>query len=221
MLNGDALPWVDNIKHVGNLLESDNSFTQDCRIKRGQFVGRIHSLNQELYYVSSKVKTKLYDIFTLSFYGSSLWPLFGPEVERLHRAYNVAVRMAFRVDRATRTFLIEFLSGCHHPHTLLCSRFWKFHQTNLKCNKPVIRMLAKLSECDMRTVYGNNVRNIDANSLTTQVVKEMVRYRHISPEDEWRLPILTELLFARENNLEIEGLSRRDINDIIRYTCTV
>ena len=88
-------------------------------------------------------------------------------------------------------------------------------------------MMARLSECDMRTVYGNNIRNIEnicgqeAQSLSTRDVKEKVRYRNISPEDEWRLPILTELLFARENNLEIEGLSRRDINDIIRYTCTV
>ena len=111
-------------------MESDNSFTQDCRIKRGQFIGKIHSLNQELYYVTSSVKTKLYDIFTLSFYGSSLWQLYGKEVERIHHAYNVAVRMAYRVDRATRTFLIEYLSGCYHPHTLLCSRFVKFHQTS-------------------------------------------------------------------------------------------
>ena len=39
--------------------------------------------------------------------------------------------------------------------------------------------------------------------------------------EEWRLPILEELTFARDNNLEIDGLSRKDINEIIRYTCTI
>ena len=38
--------------------------------------------------------------------------------------------------------------------------------------------------------------------------------------EEWRLPILEELTFARDN-LEIDGLSRKDINEIIRYTCTI
>ena len=152
MLNGDCLPWVDKIKHVGNILEPNNSFTQDCQIKRGQFIGRIHSLNQEFHYATSAVKTKLYDIFSLSFYGSSLWNLSSPEVERLYRSYNIAVRIANKVDRATRTFLIEPLSGCYHPYTLLCSRFVKFHQTNMKCNKPTINMLAKLYERDLCTV---------------------------------------------------------------------
>ena len=99
-------------------MENDNSFTQDCQIKRGQFIGKVHSLNQEFSFATSAVKTKLYVIFSLSFYGSPLWNLFGPEVDRIHRSYNVAVRIACKADRATRTFLIETLSGCYHPHTL-------------------------------------------------------------------------------------------------------
>ena len=58
VLNGDTLPWVDNVKHVGNILECDNSFTRDCQIKRGQFIGKLHSLNQEFYCATSNVKTK-------------------------------------------------------------------------------------------------------------------------------------------------------------------
>ena len=54
-----------------NILEENNSFTQDCQIKRGQFIGRIHSLNQEFSYATSAVKTKLYDIFTLAFFTNS------------------------------------------------------------------------------------------------------------------------------------------------------
>ena len=154
---------------------------------------------------------KLYDIFTLSFYGSSLWQLFGNEVEKIHHAYNIAIKMAYG----------------YHPHTLLCSRFVKFHLTNTTCNKPTIRMLARLYENDLRTVYGNNLRSIstlcgtDIGELSPRMVKENVKYRIIPPNEEWRLPILEELTFARDNNLEIDGLSRNDINEIIRYTCTI
>ena len=32
---------------------------------------------------------------------------------------------------------------------------------------------------------------------------------------------MKEMIFARDNNIEIEGLSRRDINDMINYVCTI
>ena len=67
VLNNNKLPWVDEIKHVGNLMEIDNSFTHDIQVKRGAFIGRIHSLNQEFYYASGEVKTRLYDIFSVRF----------------------------------------------------------------------------------------------------------------------------------------------------------
>ena len=158
----------------------------------------------------------LYDIFTLSFYGSPLWNLHSQEVERIYKSYNVAVRIAHKVDRTTRTFLIEPLSGCHHPYTLLCSRFLKFHQTNTQCDKPVIRMLAKIYERDLRSVYGNNLRKIskicdmDIENLSTQIIKNNVRYRNLPEDENWRIPILNEMLFAK-----------KDINGIITHIMCV
>ena len=110
VLNNDKLPWVDQIKHVGNLLECNNTFKSDCLIKRGQFIGKIHSLQQEFPTVASNVKMQLINLFTLSFYGSALWNLFGPEVDKIYKSYNAATRIAYNVDRTTRSFLIEPLS---------------------------------------------------------------------------------------------------------------
>ena len=88
-------------------------------------------------------------------------------------------------------------------------------------------MLAKLLQNDLRTTYGNNLRKI-ANKCNTNVfdlspldVKLNVKYKQLPQDEIWRIPILNEMIFARDNTLEIEGLSRRDINDIIYYVCTV
>ena len=35
MLNGDPLPWVDEVKHLGNILEYNNTMRKDCLTKRG------------------------------------------------------------------------------------------------------------------------------------------------------------------------------------------
>ena len=87
-------------------------------------------------------------------------------------------------------------------------------------------MLAKLYERDLRSVYGNNLRNIASlcettiEELSSQLVKSKVKYRQIPENEMWRVPILTEMLLARENNIEVEGLSRRDISDIINFVST-
>ena len=87
-------------------------------------------------------------------------------------------------------------------------------------------MLAKLNQKDLRTVYGNNLRRIsnlcgqEIDELTSQVIKNNVKYRSLPKDEEWRVPTLMEMLFSRENNVEVEGLSRKDIHDIIHYVCT-
>ena len=87
-------------------------------------------------------------------------------------------------------------------------------------------MLAKLCEKDLRTTYGNNLRKISnicelsIDELTSQEVKRKMKYRETPQDEEWRLPILNEMLFARDHQIEVEGLTRRDINDIIHFVCT-
>ena len=88
-------------------------------------------------------------------------------------------------------------------------------------------MLAKLYENDLRTVYGNNLRMIsklcdtEIDGLSTIIAKNKIRYRQMPVDEEWRMPLLTEMLFARENNVEMEGLTRNDMNHIITYVCTI
>ena len=109
-LNGDLLPWVDSALHVGNTLERNNSFTKDLTMKRGSFIGRIHSILQELHFANPLVKMKMFLIYTTSFYGSSLWNIFSGPCERLYTAWNISVRMAFDIPRETHRFFIEEIS---------------------------------------------------------------------------------------------------------------
>ena len=47
LLNGDPLPWVQQVKHLGNVMQCDNSMKIDCTLKRGKFIGKINSLLNE------------------------------------------------------------------------------------------------------------------------------------------------------------------------------
>jgi hypothetical protein len=81
MLNGDALPWVSHVKHLGNVLQSDNSMSMDVLQKRGKYIGKVNSLLQEFDFAKPVVLRKLINIYGTSFYGSGTWDIFSAECE--------------------------------------------------------------------------------------------------------------------------------------------
>ena len=88
-------------------------------------------------------------------------------------------------------------------------------------------MLSRLFQHDLRTVYGQNLKKIadicgtSIEDLTPIMVKNTVKYRELPAEEEWRLGVIFEILEARQNNIGMDGLSRRDLEEILYYTCTV
>ena len=105
LLNGTPLPWVDKMKHLGNILQCENDMVLDVGLKRAKFIGKVHSLNQELHFCNSDVLIKLYNIYCCSFYGSNLFDLFSDTLERLYCSWNTAVRVAFKLPNTTHTYL--------------------------------------------------------------------------------------------------------------------
>ena len=63
-MNGDPLPWVDEVKHLGNILEYNNTMRKDCLTKRGKFIGIVNSLLQEFHSVEPPVMMKVTRIFS-------------------------------------------------------------------------------------------------------------------------------------------------------------
>ena len=104
MLNGDPLPWVGRVKHLGNILESSNLMNQDCSVKKGAFVGKINSLRQEFHSVDPEVQVNILNIYATSFYGSGLWDIFGSGCEGFYTAC---------------TGLSGRSLTCHGPHTAI------------------------------------------------------------------------------------------------------
>ena len=135
ILNGQELPWVKKVTHLGNVLEADNSMKADIAIKRGKFIGKVNSLLQEFHYVSSQLLIKLVNVYASSFYGSCLLDLLSKDVERIYTTWNVTVRNVFRLDRSTHRVLIEPLSDCLHLKVMLLSRYVSFHRELIRSPK--------------------------------------------------------------------------------------
>ena len=224
LLNSDPLPWVSQVKHLGNILQNDNSMKIDCTLKRGKYIGKVNSLLQEFHFVKAEVFIKILNIYTTSFYGSGLWDLYSKEVDRFYKAWNVTIRKSLNVPYTTHRYLIEPLSGCLHPKVMLSSRLVKLRDTMMSCNKLTIKLLIKLFEGDWRTVMGRNLglikTELGGGLLTPANIKRNLKYFQVPDDQQWRVSAVSELMEVRSGSTEIGGLSATEVEDYIELICS-
>ena len=79
----DAATYVNELKYLGIILQANNKMSADCSSKRGKFISKVHSLNQEFNYADPYTILKLYDIYIRDFCGSNIWDLYSADIQRL------------------------------------------------------------------------------------------------------------------------------------------
>ena len=224
-LAGVPLPWVDDLKHLGNTVQSDNSMAIDVTQKRAKFIGKILSLNQEFHFCNPDVVMHLYNIYASSFYSSSLYDLSCVKLDQLYKTWNKTVRILYNVPLDTHSYLIETISKSLHPRVFLSSRFISFHRSNLLSSKPQVKLLANLFSSDQRTKYGRNLRTISdeiktpCDELTKYTIKKKMTYKAVPDHQSWRTKLVDELLGARFGSLELP-LSVAERDAILNFVCT-
>ena len=229
-LYGNPLPWVSNVKHLGNTLQNDNSMKIDVSIKRGAFIGKVNSLLQEFHNIVPDLLMKLVNSFATSLTGSSVWDLTSKECEQLYRSWNVTVRNVFKLNRTTHRNLIETLSDSIHLKTALFSRLVNFYRSLRNSSKFCIRYLAR--------ICGNNKNNkmgkvldflcdlcsiTEPLDITPKMVKEKLFYSELQDDEQWKGPLGKELMNARNQKrsaVEIPGFSYDELNYMLDFICT-
>ena len=215
--DGRILPFVDSWPHLGFLLHKDQSPDHDLMIKRGQFIGKLHSLRQQLGNIDPIVHTQLVSIYLTNFYGSSLWDLFSAASDRLFKSWNILTRISYNIPRETQKFFIEPVSESSHLKQKLLSRFIKFSKTLNDCDKPHLRYLKKIQEKDSRSTFGKNVLNIckelGVDNIDLVDINAFV-YSPVPEGEELKVPLLKQCLEMRAGRL-VSNLTQNEITEII------
>ena len=156
-------------------------------------------------------------IYLTSFFGSSLWDLFSPAVDRLYKSWNIMTRINFDLPRNSKTFFIEPVSETAHLKSQLMKRFTKFYKTMKTCEKPHVKFLLKIQENDHRSTFGQNVINICREAGVEhieQVDTSKFTYSAVPEDQEWKISLIKELLEMRSGRLEA-NLTLKELNQII------
>ena len=201
----------------------------DIRLKRGSFIGRVHSILQEVHFANPMIKMRMIKIYATSFYGSSLWNLQSGDCVRLYSAWNNAVREAFNVPRTTHRYYIEEISEAEHPMVMLSARFIKFHQTLERSGKLSIRYLSKLSSGNLRTSHGQNLKfiseqvEVKAEEINSIDVKAKMKYFAVPVEHKWKVDLVKDMLEIRWNNDENDVMidDLEDVEGMLENLCVM
>ena len=103
-----------------------------------------------------------------------------------------------------------------------------FVKSLLNCDKFSVRFLARLCQADNRTVIGKTtqllsdkcgVEKSKAKFLTANQVKKSLKYFNIPEGEEWRPPLVRELINIRNGQLDLQGFSKEEIKLLLKNQC--
>ena len=145
---------------------------------------------------------------------------------RIYKSWNVTIRNVFNLPWTTHRYWIETISDYPHPKTVLSGRYVKFVKSLTTSNKCAVRYLSALCQDDRRTLLGRTLCKIGLDcgvapsDLSANLVKSSLQYFPVPDDQQWRVPLLLELLDARSDKMTIENLTSNQISDIIDNICT-
>ena len=122
-------------------------------------------------------------------------------------------------------YLGESVSGQLHIKKLLIKRFLSFLKQIRKSKKILPNQLLNVIQLDTRSVTGNNIRKILLLTKKTKVDEitdediATIEYAAITEENTWRVNLIKEITDKKFNQLEIDGFSQEECEEILQFAC--
>ena len=123
--------------------------------------------------------------------------------------------------------MIEPIVGIRHMKMKTLKNYLSFIKQVRKSPKHVLRQLYSLASADVRTVTGQNLRNIllltnklHVDQLDPSIVSTL-EYHKMEEQETWRTSLVKEILDLKHGNLVLpDGWSDKELNMIHDLACT-
>ena len=109
---------------------------------------------------------------------------------------------------------------------MIASRFIQFHDSLQDNKKSIVRFLCDMCTDNRRTIHGRNIfklqRQLDCKKeeLSSFFIKENMKFKPLPEEEEWRVPLILNLLEIRNSTMSLDYFSKDEINVMIEQACT-
>ena len=159
VLDGKQLPWVESAIHLGHIFHESGSMEKDIRAKRASFIDNSVEIRETFEFASPSEVLNAVKLYVGSHNGSMLWDLGGDLAQQYYNAWNVCVRLAWQVPRATHTYFVEQLLCCGLSSTKadILARYSKFIRGLIASPSKEVAVMYGVAKRDIRTVTGSNI----------------------------------------------------------------
>ena len=223
-LCGRELPWVTTATHLGHELHESGTMEHDADVKRAVFISSSMEVRNTFRFASPVEILTALKVYCSSFYGCMLWDLNGEGAKKVYNSWTTAVKLAWNVPRATRTFLVQSLlnSGLSSARVDIMARYGSFLRNLSLSPCYEVSVMVNLAARDIRSITGSNMRLlVESTGLNPwefggrRFKEELLKMEKVAiPEaDCWRIRYLAELLeqrqesFYQANEEEVQRLS--------------
>ena len=167
-LDGMQLPWVESAAHLGHILHESGTMDQDIRAKRATFINESTQIRETFSFASPVEVLSAVKTYVGSHYGSNLWKLDSHLACQYYTAWRTCVKLAWHVPRTTHSYLVDHLLayGMTSTRTDILSRYSRYLQGLKKSSSREVRIMYWISEGDLQSVTGHNVKLIENKILT-------------------------------------------------------
>ena len=228
---GRDVPWVAAATHLGHVLSETGTMDQDAREKRAAFISRSVEIRETFKFASPVEVVQALEVYCSSFYGCMLWDLAGKGASHVFNSWNTAIKLAWFVPRATRTYLVQQVLSAGHTSAKvnILSRYRNFFHGLRKSPSHEVRVMANIASRDIRATTGSNLRFIQETSgldpwrCNAMQLKEKLKEKEqvtVPMQDMWRVKYLGTLLCQRQELHYIGATEQRDsISELINNLC--
>ena len=181
---------------------------QDCRKKHAQFIDSSVKVREAFSFAHPLEQILATEKYCTSLYGSNLWDLSSPEAEMVFAAWRTGHKLAWRVHRGCRSYLVQQVLAPHMTSLrvqTLC-KFRGFFRSLLDSPSSEVAVVARLAARDLRSSVGTNLALLQRETgLDPWVIGAghlraalLAADKVVVPDvDKWRVPYLERLLAER------------------------
>ena len=199
---------------------------KDIKVKRANYIQKNNDIMQEFYFAHPSTKFHLNMVYNSHFSGSSLWDLFGREVEMLENTWNLSMRIMYDLPVETHRYFVEAVSEKPHAKMIMIKNFLRFCELVVKSGKEALNNVFQTVSRNVQSQTGRNLRKImllmkkaNISELKSSEVKESLKYKAVPDNQVWRIPIVKELIEVKAGNAVIEGFTNEEILEMLEHVC--
>ena len=156
-----------------------------------------------------------------------LWDFTSDICGQFCRSWNICVKLAWDIPRSTHTYLVENLFGVNHVShkKQLLARYVNFFKSLLKSISNEVKVVANIVARDIRSVTGKNLAYIEQETkldpwkATSVQVKDAVPNSQVPPQEQWRLPLLCQYIYQRQE-MKVQCQETKEITKLIDSLCS-